>query len=501
MIRKILGPPGTGKTKTLLDHVDSYIKQGVAPHRIGYFAFTKKAAGEAKERMIARNPNIRKKDLRYFQTLHSLAFHTLGMSEDSVLQPIHYEEIGRDLSIRVNCFRDGEEHCYLDCDNEYFKLINKARVKNISVEEEFNTNEWTRDIDLHTLNHVYNYFNKYKSAHRLHDYTDMIVNFTKEAEKCPNFDVIFIDEAQDLAPIQWNMFDILKNKSDNIYLAGDDDQAIFAWAGADVDRFIDQEAEETVLNQSERIPGGVQEISQIIIERIQGKRKEKKYFPKRNKDTNEIIEGIVDPIFSIDHLNLYEGEWLVLTRTTHRAMELSKQLKQSNLYFKNKYGKSYDSKLYKSVLNWTELSKGNPIPLAEAKDIMEYLNITLDLPELNNYSKITIDDLNIKKGTPWYDAFTNADQNECLYIRNMLAHGEKLSLEPRVEVSTIHAAKGGECTNVILALDNTKKIRDTISMSVAKQDEEHRVWYVGVTRSGENLYLLKSKKERNGYNL
>ena len=52
-----------------------------------------------------------------------------------------------------------------------------------------------------------------------------------------------------------------------------------------------------------------------------------------------------------------------------------------------------------------------------------------------------------------------------------------------------------------ISLDNAKKIRDSIASSIEKQDEEHRVWYVGVTRSAQNLYILKSKKERNGYNL
>jgi superfamily I DNA/RNA helicase len=51
MIRKILGPPGTGKTTKLLHYVRTLVKFGVPLHRIGYFAFTKKAAGEAKGRM------------------------------------------------------------------------------------------------------------------------------------------------------------------------------------------------------------------------------------------------------------------------------------------------------------------------------------------------------------------------------------------------------------------------------------------------------------------
>jgi superfamily I DNA/RNA helicase len=40
----ILGPPGTGKTTTLLNLVDEFIKQGTRPKEIGYFSFTKKAA-------------------------------------------------------------------------------------------------------------------------------------------------------------------------------------------------------------------------------------------------------------------------------------------------------------------------------------------------------------------------------------------------------------------------------------------------------------------------
>ena len=43
----ILGPPGTGKTTTLLNLVDQFIQQGIRPRQIGYFSFTRKAAREA----------------------------------------------------------------------------------------------------------------------------------------------------------------------------------------------------------------------------------------------------------------------------------------------------------------------------------------------------------------------------------------------------------------------------------------------------------------------
>jgi superfamily I DNA/RNA helicase len=83
----------------------------------------------------------------------------------------------------------------------------------------------------------------------------------------------------------------------------------------------------------------------------------------------------------------------------------------------------------------------------------------------------------------------------------MLRSEEQLSKPARVKLSTIHAAKGGEATNVLLILDNTKKIRDAIEKSEDKHDEEHRVWYVGVTRTKQNLYIMTAKQEDKGYDI
>ena len=139
--------------------------------------------------------------------------------------------------------------------------------------------------------------------------------------------------------------------------------------------------------------------------------------------------------------------------------------------------------------------------MADCKDIYEYMSDVFDDKKFENKISIKIEDLGFTPGVTWFDAFTNLDQEKELYIRTLLTNGEKLSEEPRIEVSTIHAAKGGECKNVILVLDNARKIRESTSVNVDKEDEEHRVWYVGVTRSMENLYILKPKKEWKGYQL
>ena len=70
MIYKYYGPPGTGKTFKLISRAKAYARLGTPLHKIGYFAFSKKAAGVAKERMPASDKN-----LPYFQTLHSFCFN------------------------------------------------------------------------------------------------------------------------------------------------------------------------------------------------------------------------------------------------------------------------------------------------------------------------------------------------------------------------------------------------------------------------------------------
>ena len=476
-VTKIYGPPGTGKTEKLIRRAMAYIRIGTPINSIGYFAFTRKAAHEARDRMLSKNPQYKKKELRYFQTLHSLAFHTLGLREENVMQDYHYNDLGKILSIRVNAKKDADASPYLSCDNEYFQIILKAKEKGISVWDEYCTGEHSSNVEPDLLKHIEVNYNQYKVNNNLIDFADMIKKFLSKPELCPSFNTVFIDEAQDLSPIQWDMYDLLKNNSKNVYLAGDDDQAIYGWAGADVDSFIKEPAEEKVLSKSRRIPIAVQEISEVITERIQGLRATKNYLPR-----NE--QGLCSKINSLENVDLYNGKWLILTRTISRAKEICDLLKVKGLYHENKHRKSYDTKLYKAIINHSKWLNGEDIPDTALEDIKEYMG-----------------ERELKKDLKWYECFDTASADEKIYIRLMRSNGEKLSNEARIKVSTIHAAKGGECENVILVLDNAKKIREATAHSIIKRDEEHRVWYVGCTRAKRNLYLMRAKIERKGYQL
>ena len=270
--------------------------------------------------------------------------------------------------------------------------------------------------------------------------------------------------------------DNLKEKTKDIYLAGDDDQAIFAWAAADVKRFIEEPAKERVLIYSKRIPKSVQEQSQLCLENVLGPRKNKKYNPRET-------DGICEEIANLDQVDLTKGKWLILTRTISRLLKIEEHLTKNNFYFESNRGRSIKKGLYKAVLNYKLLQQGKKLEESDMKDVTEYCGEEIDFKK------------------DWYQSFQNVEQEDKDYLLGLLESGEDLEGSARIWLSTIHAAKGGEQDNVILCLDMGDKILKAIKKSQDKQDEEHKVWYVGVTRAKNNLYKLKARIKRKGYKL
>jgi len=97
-------------------------------------------------------------------------------------------------------------------------MIKRSINKDIPLREEFNLNEHDRkDIDSwDTLKHIHINLQEYKTKMHLLDFNDLVKKVIN-SKKFPKLKAIFIDEAQDLSPLQWQLYDKLKENCDDIY--------------------------------------------------------------------------------------------------------------------------------------------------------------------------------------------------------------------------------------------------------------------------------------------
>ena len=488
----VLGPPGTGKTHTLLNKVDDYLKE-TDPDKVGYFAFTKKAANEAKERAIDKF-NFTEDDLPYFRTLHSLAFRRLGINKENLMQRRHYEDLGKKINIQIDYNDwDEEETGLFTTKSDYLRIIHLAKLRNITLDEQFNLKEHNQKLEYTKLKIIANELQRYKKEYGLIDYNDMILDFVK-SDKSPKFDVVFIDEAQDLSRMQWDMVDSF-NTNDS-FIAGDDDQAIFRWAGADVDSFITQTGKILNLTQSVRIPKKIHEYAMKIIERV-SHRLPKNWQPKAH-------EGSITKHWNFEDINMSSGNWLVLSRTRHQLKPLEDILKEKGLYFENRFGKSFEKQIQEAASNWEHLRQGQVMHGKDIQKIALYMGDTnwdkKKLKALVKDSFYGIDaltkgyGLNTKK--TWYECFDNAGSKRITYIRKMRANGESLKEGARIKLSTIHSVKGGEEDNVVILPDLTHSTQLAYERN---RDDENRLFYVGATRTKEHLHIVRPKDENKSF--
>ena len=490
----VLGPPGTGKTHTLLDKVDDYLKE-TDPDKVGYFAFTKKAANEAKDRAMDKF-NLSEDDLPYFRTLHSLAFQRLGINKENVMQRRHYEDLGKKINLPLDYNDyDEEETGLFTTKSDYLRIINLAKLRNITVDQQFNLGEHNQDVEYDKLTIIANELDRYKKEYGLIDFNDMILDFVK-SDKSPKFDVVFIDEAQDLSRMQWDMVNHF-NTQDS-FIAGDDDQAIFRWAGADVDRFITQTGKMLHLTQSMRIPRNVHDFAMKLIERVSN-RIHKEWKPKT-------VEGSVNMYESFEDVDLRNGEWMVLTRTRHMLDAIEETLKTRGLYFENKFKKSFEKDIQEAAIDWHNLLKGHLLSYKQLENIAKYMSPghwhKKKMKGMVKESYYGIDqlikDYGLQVKTDWFEAFDDCSNDRKEYIRAMRRNGESLKENPRIHLSTIHSVKGGEKQNVVLLTDLT---HNTNKAYEKNPDDENRLFYVGATRAKENLHIIQPKDDYKSFQL
>lgn len=490
----ILGPPGTGKTTTLLKLIEKELENGTSPDRIGYFTFTKKASAEGRERAMAKF-ELTPPQLPYFRTLHSFAFLQLGLAKEDVMSKEHYKEFGESLGLRLTGTMSLDEGTMMSLtkDDRLMFIENLARMQCVPLDQLYHEHdhnmEW--NADWYELERIARALRNYKKSTYVMDFTDMLTDFCKVGET-PVFDVVFIDEAQDLSPLQWQVVKKITSKAGKVYIAGDDDQAIFRWAGADVDYFVKiSKNNATVLDQSYRVPSLIHDLADEVIHRV-GNRVEKSWHAKHEKG-----QIIMDPYF--ESIEMREGSWLLMARSNYHLDRLDAFCREEGYFFERKGRTSISQKKVTALQDWGRLSKGETLNVDDVKNCLQYikkskvkdlnnldLNVCLSLKQLRKH-------YGVEAQGPWHDALDRLTVREVSYLRAMMRRGEKITRQPRIVLSTIHGAKGGEADNVVLLTDLSQR---TFKSYEKKPDDETRVMYVGLTRAKKALHLVEPMTNR-----
>lgn len=415
---------GVGKTTKLLDIVDHHIKEGVPIERIAFLTFTRKAAEVAKMRTSERF-GIPLGRLENFRTIHSLAFKRCGAKMTQMMDNKKYKEFGDLAGYNLSNLNLNFAEGISWRDNKDTRLV--------ALEQLYRNNPKYCDKITDNFSDMIKYmteYTKYRREHELLDFTDLLENYIKD-DYVEDVDVVCLDEMQDSTPLQWRVvFNAFRN-AEHIYIAGDDKQAIYQFAGASPEILVNMKGNQHILDTSYRVPSKILSFAESIASEIT---------VRSNAYCKTIKQGgTVEYLTSVDELDYAYDKKKTMFLLARNNKFLSKYVEWCK-----ERGISY-------------MYKGEPVFTSDDK--FQYKH---GMTELWSQEKLIFAQDCDKNGT-FYD-------------------------DPKVNISTIHSVKGDEADIVVLMGDISKVVAQQMDID---EDTEHRSFYVGVTRAKEKLFIIE----------
>lgn len=475
----VIGPPGTGKTHYLMDEVAKALNQGIPPDKIAFLTFTKQAAQEAVSRAVSQF-GLDRKEFKYFRTLHSLAYNHLGLKRSDVMTTRHFIEFGKAMGVQFSGHYDEETERAMvagKIGDQLLGLYSLARSRSRNMEQEWELGGQYYEFERYVARDFDANLRAFKSYHGLLDFGD----FLDHVHTPLDVDLFILDEAQDQTPQQWELAKRLASRAKKVLIAGDDDQAIFTWAGADVSRLLGMRGERLQLPVSYRLPKQVFNVVNGISSRI-GTR-----FPKtwRSRDAEGSVKYL--PYGMEDSVDIREGDWMLLCRQRSHLNRLERLAKQQGQTYVIDGHNILKSDVVQAVVFYEQLRSGKTLDLIQVEVIAKFI-MDFRLPDALS-SRVDYNDVPWPwHGKPdWMEALTLIDTDDLEWLRSVRRNGISLKDEPKVRISTIHGSKGAEADNVLLLTSVSRKIKTN---GLLNPDDERRVWYVGSSRARQNLFMV-----------
>ncbi len=549
-VTKWTGGPGTGKTRTLLEYIKHERDQhGTDLKDIRFMSYSRSQMLDVRTRIAELYPESTEKDReRHIKTIHGTALSSLirsrhieqGEGKDTIIQegrnPWAYVDFshlyGLKYDPKLGKITEEEDEITvrgnLPNGNAFF-AINNYLAANMWPYTSWSlaVHEMGIKIDKRTIDTaLFHKWEEYKRSRRLYEHEDYC---KKALEVRPRLtgSVLLIDEFQDVSPSHNALFEMWRDQGtfDQIYLAGDDNQSIYGFRGANPGYIRNTPADLSgawggSVPVSHRCPSQVVQLADQIL------RGTSNMVPKRDGGTVEWVRERSAPVV-LDHiLDLHRtyGHVMVLSRFRSHVQKWHELLDGNGIPHLSRSGKYYSWDRVKSDLS----GKGQPMgdllgflyamdkyqtqggPWTVPKKYALVLSAVLSVPEqsrkrTDNYLyhlkpglPVSIPDLLTDKMgfpddlTPYqliermqFTERTNTPIKKRLGAA--LSNGRYI-LPGSIEVDTIHSVKGLESPAVVI---DCSFLEDRVKDAKATPEEERRVGYVAVTRSSNHVSLIE----------
>ena len=514
---KIYGPPGTGKTTTALGLIEQELADGVPPDGVALVTFTRNAASEAKERM-GRRFGLAEEALPYVRTIHSLCYRALRVGREALVDGKKLADWGQAEGWTFAGAPTSTEDGPMGGDGGelgdwLLGVWDLARNRLLAddlpaVLRGRPVHPGLRGEVLAEVRRFTQRYEAWKRAQGLIDFTDMLTSALTMRLTLPVVS-LYVDEAQDLSPLQWRVVRQWAAVVQRVTVLGDDDQALYEFNGADPSLLMDWPADETiVLAQSYRLSGAVHRVAQAIITRNR-RRADKPFHPRPEA-------GRAAAFWSMRDLPLRDGSWFILARNRMFLTEVKRDLMRQGVPFavRSGWGPLTGGAKLRAAASLLALARGEMIALGELADVYEAVPsilpglgrlVTLGAKtQLEARLKVTGEEhrgigpadlaehgltetaLTLLRQRPL--ELVKAEPDWRRYIGTLAErHGPaSLTEPPRVTLSTIHGVKGEEADHVALLPLMTRR---TLEGYRADPEGERRAFYVGATRARHSLWL------------
>ncbi|MBI5346199.1 MAG: UvrD-helicase domain-containing protein [Chlamydiae bacterium] len=374
----VLAGAGSGKTKVIATRIAYLVEHvNVNPASILGLTFTNKAAQEMRERVASFIGAKKAKEVT-LSTFHSFCVSILRKEASKIGYSANFSIYDEKDTQRVVTKILKE---ILSCDTlpalgPIMSAISSVKNKGIAIDDA------TKDP---LIKELYTRMDGSLKAYNAMDFDNILCLTVKLFEKEPEtlkkyqerFRFIMIDEYQDTNPIQDRIAELLSIKHNNLFVVGDDDQAIYGFRGSCIDHILKFKADVTIkLEQNYRSTQTILEAANSVIKNNTTRHNKKLWSSKISSDKIGIFhapteleeaQAVAEKIISIkQNQNMKWSDIAILYRSNALSRNIEAALISASWQKNGSWVRGIPYEIY-GGLEFCERS--------EIKDVLSYLKV------------------------------------------------------------------------------------------------------------------------------